>query len=158
MKRIPLIGDAFLQLESRNQPLHIGVLMILGSMSTSRAESRKMPPLWETKRLRKQKKATPVVPAPALAGRIRMRSVTMVGGIIACRTNTPSSQHLLGYLDDALDELDSAVKRHSRARIKRKQAKKKASPIKSVQKKQRAESRPISAGMKHICPGREGAR
>ncbi|NND68561.1 MAG: wax ester/triacylglycerol synthase family O-acyltransferase, partial [Halioglobus sp.] len=54
-----------------------GMEMLLGSMSTSRAESRKMPPLWETKRRRKQKKVTPVVPAPALADRIRVRSVTM---------------------------------------------------------------------------------
>lgn len=54
-----------------------GMQMLLGSMSTSRAESRKMPPLWEIKRPSRQKKATPVVPAPALTERIRMRSVTM---------------------------------------------------------------------------------
>lgn len=54
-----------------------GMQMLLRSMSTSRAESRRMPPLWEMERPRRQKKATPVVPAPALTSRIRMRSVTM---------------------------------------------------------------------------------
>ncbi|NND69129.1 MAG: DUF1298 domain-containing protein, partial [Halioglobus sp.] len=56
-------------------------------------------------------------------------------GIIACRINMPSSQHLLGYLDDALDELESAVKRHSPARTKRKLAKKKSATSKKRAKK-----------------------
>jgi len=56
-----------------------GMQMVIRSMSTSRVESKKLPPFWEVARSRKMSEKVPAVPAPAFNDRIKIRTVAREG-------------------------------------------------------------------------------
>jgi diacylglycerol O-acyltransferase len=56
-----------------------GMQLLLRSMSTSRAQSKKLPPVWKMERRGKAPKSTPVVPAPGLGNLIKVRSLARDG-------------------------------------------------------------------------------
>lgn len=56
-----------------------GIEMLVNSMSTSRATSRKMPPFWEIERTGKESGQFPVVPPPAATGRGSIRAAARGG-------------------------------------------------------------------------------
>lgn len=56
-----------------------GMQMVIRSMSTSRAESKKLPPFWEIERTSENAEKVPAVPAPAVNDWLKIRTVAREG-------------------------------------------------------------------------------